>query len=65
MKPGNMDKADLAVSVARRLEAWGDIVIAVARYGECDSDVVSCLISDSLEEDAARLRGLAAELAAE
>ena len=65
MKEGNMEKMDLAISVARRLEAWSDVLIAVARYGECDPDAVSCLISDSLEEDAARLRGLAVELAAE
>ena len=62
MDEKDMRTMDVAIAVARRLEGWAEVLIAVGQYGECDVERVASLMAESLEADAVRLRELAESL---
>ncbi len=60
-----MSAADVAAAVARRLDGWAEVLVAVGEYDECDVRAVAALMAEALEGDADRLRGLASSLASD
>ena len=62
MDEKDMRTVDVSIAVARRLEGWAEVLVAVGQYGECDVERVASLMAEALQADAVKLRGLVASL---